>query len=145
MADVVLHMVEVVNAQRKFRIDRQHWQKFAAAVLKELDKENEDVTIGFVSDQRIQRMNREFRGKDRPTDVLSFPGANDDLAGRSLGDVVISAETAARQASENGLSFEQEIAQLVLHGLLHLAGFDHETDGGKMNRLELRLRRRLQI
>lgn len=138
-------MVEVVNAQRKIRIDRQHWQKYALAVLKELDKENEDVTIGFVSEQRIRRMNREFRGKDRPTDVLSFPGANDDLAGSSLGDVVISAETAARQASKNGLSFEQEIAQLVLHGLLHLAGFDHETDGGKMNRLELRLRRRLQI
>ncbi len=138
-------MVEVVNAQRKFRIDRQHWQEFAAAVLKQLKRENEDVTIGFVSDHRIERLNREFRGQDGPTDVLSFPGTNDELTGRSLGDVVISAETAARQASENGLSFEQEIAQLVLHGLLHLSGFDHETDTGEMNRLELRLRRRLQI
>ena len=65
--------------------------------------------------------------------------------GLRLGDIVISIEQAARQAKEHGLSFENEIAQLILHGLLHLSGYDHETDHGEMNRLELKLRKRLGI
>jgi len=72
---------------------------------------------------------------------LSFP-AKDDA---NLGDIAISVETAAVQAKENGLTFENEVAQLILHGLLHLSGHDHETDSGEMNRLELRLRRKLGI
>ena len=69
----------------------------------------------------------------------------EEAEGSTLGDVVISVEQAARQAREHGLSLEDEIAQLILHGLLHLCGYDHETDNGEMNRLELRLRRRLGI
>jgi probable rRNA maturation factor len=138
-------MVEVVNAQRKFRIDRTRWRIFAETALRALNKEDDNVTIGFVSDKRIQQLNRDFRGKNWPTDVLSFPAVEDRLSEASLGDVVISAETAAHQATENGLPLEQEIAQLILHGLLHLAGYDHETDKGEMNRLELSLRRRLGI
>jgi probable rRNA maturation factor len=67
------------------------------------------------------------------------------VEGLSLGDVVISIEQAERQANEHGLNTEDEIAQLILHGLLHLSGYDHETDQGEMNRLELRLRKRLGI
>ena len=63
----------------------------------------------------------------------------------NLGDIAVSVETAAAQAKENGLSFDNEIAQLILHGLLHLSGYDHETDNGEMNRFELRLRRKLRI
>ena len=63
----------------------------------------------------------------------------------NLGDIAISVETAAMQAKENGLTFDGEIAQLILHGLLHLSGYDHETDNGEMNRLELRLRKQLRI
>ena len=63
----------------------------------------------------------------------------------NLGDIAVSVDTAAVQAKENGLTFEEEIAQLILHGLLHLSGYDHETDNGEMNRLELRLRRKLKI
>jgi probable rRNA maturation factor len=80
--------------------------------------------------------------------VLSFPVAQEafeKLEGLELGDVVISVEQAARQAKENGLDLDAELAQLILHGLLHLCGYDHETDKGEMNRLELRLRRRLRI
>lgn len=87
-------------------------------------------------------------GKLGTTDVLSFPAAQDEfekLEGLRLGDVVISVEQAARQAAAHGLEFEEEVAQLILHGVLHLCGYDHETDGGEMNRLELRLRRRLGI
>ncbi len=80
--------------------------------------------------------------------MLSFPAEQDEfeqLSGATLGDVVISVEQAARQADEHGLTFEDEVAQLILHGLLHLCGYDHETDDGEMNALELRLRRRLGI
>jgi probable rRNA maturation factor len=80
--------------------------------------------------------------------VLSFPAGQDEFEkaeGLSLGDVIISVEQAARQAAENGLELEEELAQLILHGLLHLCGYDHERDGGEMNALELRLRRRLGI
>jgi probable rRNA maturation factor len=72
---------------------------------------------------------------------LSFPAEEES----NLGDVAVSVETAAVQAKENKLSFEEEISQLILHGLLHLCGYDHETDNGAMNRLELRLRRKLKI
>ncbi|HEU5459217.1 MAG TPA: rRNA maturation RNase YbeY, partial [Pyrinomonadaceae bacterium] len=87
------------------------------------------------------KLNQQFRGVDKATDVLSFPADEQD----NLGDVAISVETATRQAKENGLSFDNEVGQLILHGLLHLSGYDHETDNGEMNRLELRLRRKLGI
>jgi probable rRNA maturation factor len=89
-----------------------------------------------------------WRRKPGTTDVLSFPAAQDEFEkaeGATLGDVVISVEQAARQAREHGLELDEEVAQLILHGLLHLCGYDHETDDGEMNRLELRLRRRLGI
>jgi len=72
---------------------------------------------------------------------LSFPAEEES----NLGDVAVSVETAATQARENGLTFDREIAQLILHGLLHLSGYDHETDNGQMNRLELKLRKKLDI
>ena len=96
----------------------------------------------------MRELNRRWRGKRGTTDVLSFPAGQTELeklSGATLGDVVISVERAARQAAEHELSFEQEIAQLILHGLLHLCGHDHETDDGEMNALELRLRRRLKV
>ena len=79
---------------------------------------------------------------------MSFPLEQDEWerqAGASLGDVVICVAQAARQAQENGFTLEEELAQLILHGLLHLCGYDHETDEGEMNRLELRLRKKLRI
>ena len=87
-------------------------------------------------------------GEGGTTDVLSFPAGQvefEKVEGVMLGDVVISVEQAARQAAEHGLSFENEVEQLILHGVLHLCGYDHETDSGEMNRLEVRLRRRLGI
>ncbi len=96
----------------------------------------------------MRELNRQWRGKQGTTDVLSFPAGKDEFDnpdGSVLGDVVISVEQAARQAKENGLTFDHEISQLILHGLLHLCGHDHETDTGEMNRLELRLRKKLHI
>jgi probable rRNA maturation factor len=74
---------------------------------------------------------------------LSFPTEDGDE--KNLGDIAISVDTATTQAKQNGLTLDEEVAQLILHGLLHLSGYDHETDKGEMNRLELRLRRKLGI
>ena len=96
----------------------------------------------------MRELNRRWRGKRGTTDVLSFPAEQAEFektVGATLGDVVISVERAGAQAAEHELGFEREVEQLILHGVLHLCGYDHETDDGEMNALELRLRRRLGI
>ena len=141
-------MTEVVNRQRKLPIACERWEKFAAKALKVAPSNGAGITVAFVSDRAMRELNWRWRGKRGTTDVLSFPATQDEfekLEGLTLGDVVISVEQAARQAAEHKLSFETEVAQLILHGLLHLCGYDHEQDSGEMNRLELRLRRRLGI
>jgi len=141
-------MIEVINRQRKLQIDSGHWRAFAAKAVKAAPAHVAALTIVFVSDRAMRQLNREWRGKRGTTDVLSFPSeqsAFEEEAEATLGDIVISAEQAARQAAQHGLSLNDEIAQLILHGVLHLCGYDHETDDGEMNRLELRLRRRLGI
>jgi len=134
-------MVEVVNRQRRLKLDTDAWSGFANKALNAIGNGESSATIAFVSDKKIRELNRQFRGVDKATDVLSFP------AGESinLGDIAVSVDTAAVQAKENGLSFNDEIAQLILHGLLHLCGYDHETDNGEMNRFELKLRKKLGI
>lgn len=103
------------------------------------------VSVLLTGDGEIRRLNREFRGKDKPTDVLSFPAG--DGAGRSriAGDLAISVETAAREAEERGHPLETELRVLLLHGVLHLAGLDHETDSGEMARKENALRKKLGL
>ncbi|HKS29258.1 MAG TPA: rRNA maturation RNase YbeY [Pyrinomonadaceae bacterium] len=142
-------MIEVVNRQRKVSVDGERWREFTERALGVVPAEGAaGVTVAFVSDRLMRELNRMWRHKKGTTDVLSFPAGQDEFEkgeGVSLGDVVISVEQAARQARANGLEFDEEVAQLILHGLLHLCGYDHETDNGEMNRLELRLRRRLGI
>jgi probable rRNA maturation factor len=141
-------MIEVINRQRKVTLDCERWERFAARALKVAPAGGAGVTVAFVSDRAMRELNRRWRGKKGTTDVLSFPAGQDEFEkaeGLRLGDVVVSVEQAGRQAVEHGLEFEQEIAQLILHGLLHLCGYDHERDDGEMNRLEMRLRRRLGI
>lgn len=141
-------MIEIVNRQRRRAIEEERWRELARKVLRAIGMRDAGATIAFVSDARMRKLNAEFRGKRRTTDVLSFPAEQSEFEieeNRTLGDVVVSVERAERQALENGLDFETEIAQLILHGLLHLCGYDHERDAGEMNRLELRLRRRLKI
>lgn len=102
------------------------------------------VTVLLTTDSTIRRLNRQFRGKNKATDVLSFPAA-EAMAGEVAGDLAISVPTAFRQASEQGHALGQEIKILMLHGLLHLAGYDHETDTGQMARRERLLRARLRL
>ncbi len=94
----------------------------------------------LTSDAEVQRLNRRFRGKDKPTDVLSFPGET-TADGYHVGDIVISVPTARRQAAEAEHTLARELRILLLHGLLHCLGYDHETDDGAMERRERRLRR----
>jgi probable rRNA maturation factor len=141
-------MVEIVNRQRRRKINAKQWRDFAERALQAIGPKKPDTTIVFVSDEAIKNLNRQFRGKNYATDVLSFPSKAEAFEVDSqtqLGEVVISVQRAAAQARGNGLSFSNEVKQLILHGLLHLSGYDHETDKGEMNRLELRLRKKLGI
>jgi probable rRNA maturation factor len=106
------------------------------------------VTVLLATDATIRDLNRRFRGKDQVTDVLSFPAKpfkNTNATEQFAGDVAIGVETARRQAVEQGHTLATEIKVLILHGLLHLAGYDHETDAGKMHRRERQLRERLGL
>ena len=122
------------------RLRRRPLRAFAERLRAEVAK-----GIGFscllTSDREIRKLNREFRGKDEATDVLSFPAARPDF----LGDVAISTERAAAQARELGHALETEIRILMLHGVLHLTGLDHERDNGRMARVEKRWRERLEL
>ena len=141
-------MPEIVNNQRKVRIDRPVFEDFAGKLLDSVTEiTNRTFTVAFISDSRMRELNHSFRGKDDTTDVLSFPFEPDefDLDISSLGDIAISAQQAQKQAAENDLTLETEIKQLMLHGVLHLCGYDHETDKGEMNRRELELREILGI
>jgi probable rRNA maturation factor len=102
-----------------------------------------EVSVLLTTDDGIRGLNRRFRRKNKATDVLSFPV--DDVQFGNAGDVTISIETAARQAGEQGHSLAVELRVLMLHGLLHLSGMDHETDDGKMAKVEIALRERLRL
>ena len=111
------------------------------ALVGELAPRAESFAVRFVGDRAMRRINREFRGRDSATDVLSFPG-EETLEGVHLGDLVISIPAARRQAAARGDATEREVRTLLLHGVLHCLGYDHEVDGGEMSRLEEGLRRR---
>ena len=97
-----------------------------------------DLSVAIISDRRMRALNRQFRGKDAVTDVLSFPAQDRGF----LGDIVIASGVSQRQAREAGHSVQTELRVLALHGLLHLLGYDHEGDDGKMARAEARLRKK---
>lgn len=130
----------ILNRQRKYAINIARLRKFLPSLIPELGVENATFSVVFVTDGTIRRYNRDYRGFDRPTDVLSFRGEDG-----YLGDILISSETAYNQARKSRtISFETNIHRLLLHGLLHLMGYDHETDEGEMRTIERRLRRRFQ-
>jgi probable rRNA maturation factor len=130
-------------------IDREAVAKLARTALDRIGRPEAAFTITFVRDRAMRRLNRDYRGIDKPTDVLSFAYHEGEESGTTemesdhLGDVIISVETAERYARELRLTFDREIEHLVIHGALHLADYDHETDDGEMNRLEKKLRKEL--
>ncbi len=141
-------MVEIVNNQRKYKLEWETFRTFAETAVEEISEaEQKNFTVAFISDRRMRELNKTFREKNSTTDVLSFPfDPNEfELGEETLGEIVISIEQAEKQAAENDLSLASEIKQLILHGILHLCGYDHETDAGEMNRRELKLRETLAI
>lgn len=120
------------------------WRAWLGALLAELAPDADSFGVRFASDRELRRFNRELRGKDYATDVLSFPG-EETFDGRHLGDVLISVPVARRQAAERGHTVDRELQILLLHGVLHCLGHDHETDGGKMERLERKLARQFVV
>jgi probable rRNA maturation factor len=103
-----------------------------------------EVDVVLADDTTLRRLNRTYRGKNKATDVLSFPAAA-EVQRTMAGDLAISLDTAARQAEEHGLSLADELRILLLHGVLHLAGYDHEVDSGEMASREAELRRALRL
>jgi probable rRNA maturation factor len=103
------------------------------------------VSVLLTGDEEIRRLNQRFRGKDKATDVLSFPAGEGFGRTRVAGDLAISMETAAREAEQYGHTLNLELRVLLLHGVLHLAGYDHETDTGEMARRENSLRKKLGL
>jgi probable rRNA maturation factor len=133
--------IVVLNRLRRRRVDAARLRRVLQGAGRHLRVSGE-LALVLAGDRLVHRLNRDYRGKDRPTDVLSFPG---DGGEAGLGDVVISVPTAERNARRLGRTLPQELDVLALHGLLHVLGHDHETDGGEMDRLERRLRHRLGV
>jgi probable rRNA maturation factor len=161
----------ILNRQRRVRVARPALELFLQRVRRQLGLGEAEMAICLVSDAEIARMNESFRKKKGPTDVLSFPAmrrsrpvrlpaatvtpmrrrrrSNVAVASTEqtnfLGDIAISPATARRNAKKIGRALPAELQILILHGVLHLLGYDHETDRGQMERVEHRLRRRLGL
>lgn len=117
------------------RLTRREIATFARRVLRAVEAEPDELSIAFVDDEAMRELNRKFRRKNKTTDVLTFPGD-----GPLLGEIVISVDQARRQSADEKHSLATEVRYLILHGILHALGYDHEKDNGEMNALELRVR-----
>jgi probable rRNA maturation factor len=155
----------VLNQQREVRIPIQLLERFLARARQELRLAPDSFTVCLVTNAAIARWNRSYRGKNRATDVLSFPAegtpsknrnsrsggrkrariADSTRADEYLGDIAIAPRVAQKNARAFGRTFDEELRILALHGVLHLMGYDHETDSGQMERRERRLRRALKL
>ena len=137
----------IVNRQRRVAVAVKPLEDFFERARRELRFAPESVTVQLISDAAMARLNHTYRRKSGPTDVLSFPanGAKPNKNTEYVGDIAISPETARRNARRFSRTLPAELRVLILHGMIHLAGFDHATDNGEMERLERRLRRRLGI
>lgn len=156
----------IVNRQRNARIPTRDLREFLSRARRALRLPSESVTVCLVTNSEMARWNRAYRGKAGPTDVLSFPAngpqkkhpirrsrsdgdafisASDNSGDSYLGDIAIAPVVARRNARRFGRTFGDEMRILILHGMLHLMGYDHETDTGEMDRRERRLRRALGL
>lgn len=144
------------NCQRKVRLSMAPLERFVTRMNTALGLKRDSTFVRFVTDSEMARLNGTFRKKPKTTDVLSFPSdergrparlhaRTKSLRGRFLGDIAISPVMAGQNAKRYGRTLEAEICILMLHGLLHLLGYDHETDRGEMERVEAKLRQQLRL
>ena len=143
--------VSIRNIQKKQKVNTSRFRKSLKRLLKELDIENHEISVLIVDDEQIRKINRDYLNRDRPTNVISFAmteGFSGDIHPEILGDIVISAETALRDASADGLQFSDEMEFLLIHGLLHLIGYNHENttkeETQRMRKMEQELFYRLR-
>lgn len=137
---VVDPKVEIVNHQRRHSVDRRRIRAAACAAFHGGNGKGEVITILLAGDRKLRQLNRKYRNKDRPTDVLSFPSGEATPEGKvHVGDIALSLDDAARQADDEGCLLEDLVDRLVAHGVLHLLGFDHEADDGEMMALQARI------
>jgi len=145
---IVIEPPQPRGTPRRDAVRKRELQAFLARAIQSVGLRG-TVSVLLTGDAQIRQMNRDYRGKDVPTDVLSFPAAGlearDRRRTRLAGDLAVSLQTAARQAQAFGHPLESEVKILLLHGLLHLAGLDHESDSGQMARRERRLRKELAL
>jgi probable rRNA maturation factor len=150
------HEIAIENCQRKIPLRLAQFDNFLRRSTKEIGVHHDAAFVRFVTDREMARLNGKYRKKPKTTDVLSFPSEQRkrptglcsqvrSIGGSFLGDIAIAPTVARRNAQEFGRTFEHEICILILHGLLHLLGYDHETDQGEMERVEAKLRRRLRL
>ena len=158
----------IVNRQSRITIPLRDLEKFLTRVRRRLRLQKDSFTVCLVTDAEIAGWNRAYRGKSGPTDVLSFPtnaaktkrkqarngagrgdgffaGETSNHSGKYFGDIAIAPAVAKRNARRFGRTFDNEMRILILHGILHLMGYDHEADDGQMERRENRLRRELKL
>ena len=158
----------IVNRQLPIPVPLRDLEKFLTRVRRRLRLPKDSLTVCFVTESEIARWNRAYRGKSGPTDVLSFPtnaakrkrkhartkiarrdelfvGNASDHTEKYFGDIAIAPAVAKRNARRFGRTFDDEMRILILHGILHLMGYDHEADDGQMERRENRLRRELRL
>jgi probable rRNA maturation factor len=149
----------ILNQQHEVRVSMRPLESFLRKVKRELGLKESDVTVCLVSDKAMTRLNESFRRKKGPTDVLSFPTVARRRPARGrrklhtansgehqyLGDIAISPATARRYATSHDRTLASELRVLVLHGVLHLMGYDHETDRGEMDKIERKLRKRFGL
>lgn len=131
--------IAIENRHKKIKIVKKRVREVAGAILAAVGCTSVELSILFVDDEEIHALNREYRKKDKATDVLSFPmreGEFGDLNPELLGDVVISLDTATMQAEERGETLDEELNFLLTHGILHLLGFDHEGTPSEARRMQ---------
>jgi probable rRNA maturation factor len=122
--------LHIQNNQRKIKIDRRKIRSTIFKILKILDCADKEISLSFIDDEKIKQLNKQYLGKDRATNVLSFSLQEEEYGNinpQILGDIVISVETAQKDAIQGNLTIAQEIDFLIIHGLLHLLGYNHKN------------------
>ena len=140
--------VQIGNRQDNHRISEKKIRQTASVILNALDYPDAELSILIVDDQQIAQLNRQYLNREGPTNVIAFPmrqGRFSDIAPNLLGDVVISADTARREAQSAGTSMQDRFDQLLIHGILHLLGYDHENTAAETQKMEAKTNELLQL
>ena len=140
--------VQIGNRQDKHRISKKKIHQTASVILNALDYPDAELSILIVDDQQIAQLNHQYLNREGPTNVIAFSmrqGPFSDIAPNLLGDVVISADTAQREAQSAGISRQDRFDQLLIHGILHLLGYDHEHSAAEARKMEEKTKELLQL